>query len=129
MATLAFNHFNIRAPRTQLDAVRDFYRDVIGLSEGFRPDFPFYGHWLYLGDLPVLHLMEWGEFDGSVSQANAALDHVAFSCSDLEGTIAHLNKLGVEFGRRDIPLPNGGNITQLNVSDPVGMGVELNFAS
>ena len=35
--------------------------EVIGLTEGFRPDVPIHGYWLYLGDLPVLHLMEWSD--------------------------------------------------------------------
>ena len=67
MGVLAFNHFNIRAPKPVLEDVKNFYLDVIGLTEGFRPDVPIHGYWLYLEDLPVLHLMEWkmkmGHFD------------------------------------------------------------------
>ena len=59
MSLIAFNHFNIRAPASLLTTVRDFYVDVIGLVEGPRPDAPVAGYWLYLGDVPVLHLMEW----------------------------------------------------------------------
>ena len=40
-----------------LEATRDFYRDVLGLEEGFRPDLAFPGYWLYCGDLPVVHLV------------------------------------------------------------------------
>ena len=39
-----------------LEATRDFYRDVLGLEEGFRPDLEFPGYWLYCGDVPVVHL-------------------------------------------------------------------------
>jgi catechol 2,3-dioxygenase-like lactoylglutathione lyase family enzyme len=39
-----------------LEATRDFYRDVLGLEVGFRPDLDFSGYWLYCGDVPVVHL-------------------------------------------------------------------------
>jgi len=39
MAIAGLNHFNIMGSRSLIDEVRDFYVDVIGLSEGWRPDF------------------------------------------------------------------------------------------
>ena len=38
---------------------RDFYRDVLGMAEGFRPELDFPGFWLYLGDVPCIHIAEW----------------------------------------------------------------------
>ena len=55
------------------------------------------------------------------------LDHVAFSCDDLENFIIKLNNLGVAYTRRDFNL-SGDVFTQLEVTDPVGNGVELNFS-
>ena len=55
MGVLAFNHFNIRAPKPLLEEVRTFYVDVVGLAEGFRPAVPVPGYWLYLEALPILH--------------------------------------------------------------------------
>ena len=57
MGVLAFNHLNIRAPKPVLEDVKNFYVEFIGLSEGFRPDVPIHGYWLYLDGLPVLHLI------------------------------------------------------------------------
>ena len=65
MPLIAFNHFNIRAPSALLRTVRDFYVDVIGLEAGPRPYVPVAGYWLYLSDLPVLHLIEWPDGPGS----------------------------------------------------------------
>ena len=65
MGVLAFNHFNIRAPKPLLEEVRTFYVDVVGLAEGFRPAVPVPGYWLYLEALPILHLMEWGDVLGT----------------------------------------------------------------
>lgn len=126
MGVLAFNHINIRAPRPVLEEVRNFYLEVIGLTEGFRPDVPIHGYWLYLGDLPVLHLMEWSDITEPPTFERGYLDHVAFSCDGLEDFINKLKNLDVVYTRRDFDF-NGGIFTQLEVTDPVGNGVELNF--
>ena len=128
MGVLAFNHFNIRAPKPLLEEIKKFYVEVVGLSEGFRPAVPVHGYWLYLEDLPVLHLMEWGDVSGTPARERGSLDHVAFSCDDLEGFIAKLENLKVVYTRRDFDLA-GGTFTQLEVTDPVGNGVELNFSA
>ncbi|MEY3105344.1 MAG: hypothetical protein RJA72_1376, partial [Pseudomonadota bacterium] len=47
-------HFLIQT--TQLQATRDWYVDVLGMTEGWHPDFKFPVVWLYLGDKDVLHL-------------------------------------------------------------------------
>lgn len=127
MSVLAFNHFNIRAPRPLLEAVKQFYLEVIGLTEGFRPDVPIHGYWLYLEDLPVLHLMEWLDIAKAPKYEKGYLDHVAFSCDDLENFIIKLKYLEVAYKRRDFNL-SGDVFTQLEVTDPVGNGVELNFS-
>ena len=44
MGVLAFNHFNIRAPKPVFEDVKNFYLDVIGLTEGFRPEVPIHGY-------------------------------------------------------------------------------------
>ena len=51
MGVSRLEHVTIRCRRRQ--ATRDFYVGLIGLEEGPRPDFPFRGHWLYLGGVPV----------------------------------------------------------------------------
>ena len=127
MGVLAFNHFNIRAPKPVLEDVKNFYLEVIGLTEGFRPDVPIHGYWLYLEDLPVLHLMEWNVIAESPKYEKGYLDHVAFSCDGLEEFINKLKNLEVLYTRRDFNI-GGGVFTQLEVTDPVGNGVELNFS-
>ena len=127
MSVLAFNHFKIRAPRPLLEAVKQFYLEVIGLTEGFRPDVPIQGYWLYLEDLPVWHLMEWLDIAKAPTFEKGYLDHVAFSCDDLENFIIKLKNLEVPYTRRDFNL-SGDVFTQLEVTDPVGNGVELNFS-
>ena len=45
-----------------VDATRDFYRDVLAFQEGFRPDLGFLGHWLYLGEIAALHIADWKSY-------------------------------------------------------------------
>ena len=127
MPVLKFDHFNIRAPRELLDEVKTFYEEVVGLKVGPRPNFPFFGYWLYVENQPILHLMDWGEAPQNDEPSARFLDHVAFACEDLDGFIQKLEGLKVNFSSRSFDLPTGGKLTQLNITDPCGTGVELNF--
>ena len=44
MALEALDHYTIHC--ADMTATRDFYRDVLGLTEGFRPQLPFAGQCL-----------------------------------------------------------------------------------
>ncbi|MEJ0066344.1 MAG: hypothetical protein WDM85_13765 [Caulobacteraceae bacterium] len=73
MAVRGVDHINIGTH--QLEETRAFFRDAIGLTEGWRPNFPFGGAWLYAGDTAVVHLVD---LDSPKRPSNeAALDHFA----------------------------------------------------
>ena len=114
------DHINIATPL--LTQTRDFWRDVMGLIERWRPDFPFDGHWLYAGDRPVVHLME--RPTAGVGSDRATLNHVAFAITDIAAARARLTALGVAF--REIGVPNAP-ILQLFLRDPNGVTIELNY--
>lgn len=124
MAVHDLHHFNIRVPVDLLDQLRDFYIHVVGLVEGERPPFRFAGHWLYAGGHPVLHMMAAREGQ-EVSKEVGSIDHVAFACSDYDGTCRHLHDLGIAFRTNTVP---GTTHRQIFFRDPVGNGVELNFS-
>lgn len=118
------NHLNIRAPLPQLQQVRDFYVNILGLQPGWRPEVPVAGYWLYLGERPVLHLMVCS--DAAVSAAGSGhIDHFAFTATDPDAMEQQLQRAAVPYQRRDFP---GFNTVQLVVADPLGIPVELNFA-
>lgn len=129
MTIAGLNHFNIMASRSLIDEVRDFYVDVIGLSEGWRPDFDFEGHWLYAGDAPILHLMVSEEdstsADSGITLKTGYLDHIALTAADLAAVEARLTEQGQVYKKKVIL---EFNVTQLFLHDPIGLGVELNFA-
>lgn len=131
-------HFSVRT--STLQASRDFYCRVLGFREGFRPDFPFPGAWLYLGgddpDDAVIHLIGTRADDGSglddylgarpeeSLRGGAAVDHLAFAATDLAAMRRHLRALGVGFRERTVPTLG---LRQLFVEDPSGVTIELNF--
>lgn len=125
MPILGFAHYNLRAPLELLDALRDFYRDVLGLTVGARPPFATHGYWLYAGERDVLHLsvarpgQDWQRGDIS------SFDHAAFRCTDPQGFEHKLQRLGLEYRRAEVR--QTGQL-QLFLRDPAGNGVELNFA-
>ncbi|MEY3419689.1 MAG: hypothetical protein RJA46_1462, partial [Pseudomonadota bacterium] len=60
MTNLSLNHFSIRS--LEIEKTTQFYSEVLGLTVGPRPEFPFPGVWLYNGDEndwanAVLHLI------------------------------------------------------------------------
>jgi extradiol dioxygenase family protein len=124
MRVIGFSHYNLRAPRPLLEALRAFYCDVVGLSVGPRPPFRSFGHWLYAGEQAVLHLSESAPREDSGAAVNTTFDHAAFSCSGLVGYERKLTQRGIQY--RVARVPETGQ-TQLFFKDPAGNGVELNF--
>jgi catechol 2,3-dioxygenase-like lactoylglutathione lyase family enzyme len=131
LAVQALEHITIRC--AQLQRTRDFYVELIGLNEGERPDFPFRGHWLYLGGIPVVHLVEASDNAGAwgrdmvipkVEDGTGSFDHVAFRGDDFHAMRERLQKAGTTFKERAVP---GGRLSQLFVPDPEGVLVEINF--
>lgn len=119
MTIESIHHVNIRAPATEIEKLRRFYCDIVGLREGWRPPFRSRGHWLYAGDQPVLHLVEGVVESGA---ASAGVDHVAFRCADLTPMIERLRSRGIDFQLSQVPSQED---QQLLFRDPLGIGVEL----
>lgn len=120
-----------------LAATKDWYVRVLGMREGPHPEFGFPVYWLYLGERDVLHLTEGGgkvserrkRYLGQESEAvrgSGVIDHVAFRATGLGETIAHLERLGIDFKERQV---DDQGLYQLFLFDPNGVKVELNFAA
>ena len=63
---------------------RQFFRHLLGLQPGYRPDFGFPGDWLYAGDTPLVHLIP-GDTAGDHRHWPAeTIDHVAFAVADID---------------------------------------------
>ena len=130
MPALSLNHYTIR-PR-DLDATKDFYVDIVGLSVGDRPPLPFPGYWLYCGDIATVHLIGNRENETPIldprpgAPKSTRLDHIAFAAVDLATMKQRLADRAIAYEERI--LPRLGQ-TQLFFPDPDGIDVELNFPS
>jgi catechol 2,3-dioxygenase-like lactoylglutathione lyase family enzyme len=120
---ISINHIQLVADKELVMKLRDFYCDVVGLAEGFRPAFERFGFWLYIGDKDVVHLITPKEGDGR-SHQKSSFDHVAFKTGDYQGVLKKLKSLNVLFKEKSIP---GSTAHQIFLRDPAGNRVELNF--
>ena len=120
MIVRGLDHINIGTDK--LDETVAFFRDVLGLTVGWRPDFPFGGAWLYAGETAIVHLVQLDAARKPSSEA--ALDHFAFRIDDYEATLAKLDAAGVKYRPIDIA---GTPIRQLFVRDLNGVNIELNY--
>jgi len=99
---------------SDVDAARDFYTRVLGLTErADRPDFSFGGAWLDAGGQQV-HLIE-AEVPPELGQ------HFALAVGDLDAVVAELRAQDVAVTD---PVPVGPG-RQAFVTDPAGNRVEL----
>jgi catechol 2,3-dioxygenase-like lactoylglutathione lyase family enzyme len=114
------DHVNIRT--ADLKATTALFCDVLGLSAGWRPPFPFPGAWLYAGDKDVVHLVEVEQ--AAAASAGAALDHFAFEVSDYDEALARVEATGLSFRTTATP---GTSVRQIFVRDPNGVTIELNW--
>ncbi len=115
------NHVNIVTAK--LDETRDFFVNVLGLTEGDRPDVGFPGYWLYAGDKAVMHLQS-RDFSPEGRGPSGPLDHAAFDVSDLAAAKDRLNAAGVPFFEA-VVRPGWA---QLFLKDPNGVRIELGGA-
>lgn len=119
MPISGMNHFTVLT--SDLDASRAFYVDLLGLTEGFRPDLGFPGAWLYAGDQAVLHIVAGR---GVPANPRGVIDHMAFSARDLRAVAARLTERGIAYDLRRLPTTGAW---QLFCLDPSGARVELDF--
>jgi catechol-2,3-dioxygenase len=124
MPVLDINHYNLRGSMAQLERIRDWYRETVGLTVGERPPFRFRGFWLYANGRPVLHLSEAAPGEDRPMPGSGTFDHVAFTCEDFAGMRERLERLGISHRVADVPLTR---TRQIFLTDPAGNGVELNF--
>ena len=116
------DHINLRTAR--LKEMVDWYGRVLGMPSGDRPNFPFPGAWLYADGVPIVHL---NGCDSVAPQSDdLTMEHFAIQAKGLKDFITHLQKLGERFAVGQVP---GAPIVQVNVWDPDGNHVHIDFAA
>jgi catechol 2,3-dioxygenase-like lactoylglutathione lyase family enzyme len=127
-------HFLVAAD--DIDATRDWYARVLGMKSGPHPDFGFPVHWMYVGDVDVVHIGPSAkkandiqkQFLGRTSQnkdaGTGAIDHIALRATGLRKMLEHLRQEKIHFTQRRA---NGQALFQLFLYDPNGIKIELNY--
>jgi catechol 2,3-dioxygenase-like lactoylglutathione lyase family enzyme len=75
---MQLDHFTIVTPA--IEALRRFFVEVAGMTDGARPAFGIPGHWLYLDGHAVLHLVAGPAT--AAHHAGTRIDHVALRVDD-----------------------------------------------
>jgi catechol 2,3-dioxygenase-like lactoylglutathione lyase family enzyme len=127
-------HFLVAAD--DIDASRDWYARVLGMKSGPHPDFGFPVHWMYIGEVDLVHIGPSAKMAGEIQkkylgrtsqkseQGTGAIDHIAFRASGLRGMLEHLRREKIAFTQRRA---NGQALFQLFFFDPNGIKIELNY--
>jgi len=119
---MQLDHINISAPPDLLVEVRDFYCNLLGLAEGFRPMFSRKGFWLYSEGKPIIHLVE--SLDHHRNEKQGYFDHFALRATGLTKLIAKLDAAGIGYKMSYLAETD---LSQVFCKDPAGTGVEINF--
>ena len=139
MNTLSLNHFSIRT--LEIEKTTTFFTQLLGLTVGPRPEFPFPGAWLYNGphddwSNSVLHLIAidktnpkglqqyLGDRDPLTLKGSGAVDHIAFFATGLEEKLKQLKALSLPYQERTVPVIG---LHQIFLEDPNGIVIELNY--
>src|SRR6185295_15834150 len=134
MALSHIEHFLVASD--DIDASRDWYARVLGMKSGPHPDFGFPVHWMYIGDVDVVHIGPSAKMAGDIQkkylgrtsqssgQGTGAIDHIAFRATGLRAMLEHLQREKIAFSQRRA---NGQALFQLFFYDPNGIKIELNY--
>ncbi len=115
----SLEHVNVRT--AQLPQMIAWYENVLGMRNGWRPNFPFGGAWMYSGDnKPTVHLVEVAE----PPPVGLRLEHFAFSASGMRSCVERCKQHGVKY---ELIAVSEANLVQVNVYDPDGNHIHIDF--
>ena len=119
-----------------IDATRDFYIHALGMNVGARPPLEFPGYWMYVGDVPCVHIGDWAAYKAHSesmgipvskrASGTGPFDHIAFNGSNYAEITRRLQDRGVNYGSNTVP---GIGLRQLFLEDPNGVKIEINISA
>lgn len=95
MSVGMLDHFNIRTRK--LAETVSFYEELLGLTNGDRPNFAFPGAWLYSEGKPVVHLVDISPTSEPQKPDSGAVHHIAFASRDFSGMKQRLQSIRIRF--------------------------------
>ena len=132
---MRLNHALVMA--SDVSEMTKFFKESLGLSEGYRPPFEFEGAWLYDDqNMPCIHIanrdnvnpqqaeyLRQNSAPTSLSGINT-IDHLAFSTEDYSGLVRRLVRHKLPFIERDVP---ASEEHQVFVFGPDDLKIEIVF--
>lgn len=121
MLVKSLDHVNIECK--DIDQTANFYRDILGMTSGERPNFDRPGHWMYVAGHPVIHLITPAPDNAMLTGSHdAAISHFALCINDYDETRQHLDANDIQYEEVKVP---GTDVRQMFFDDPNGVVVEL----
>lgn len=118
MKVTRFHHVSVNSNGTELEELRSFYREVLGLGDRPRPEIPgVSGHWHVVGD-QELHLVDAPSAGTGI---DPTANHYCVAVDDLDAAITELEDRGIAY-RRAV---QGESTVQIWITDPAGNTIEL----
>ncbi len=102
--------------------VQTFPPQVDLVHQGDRPDFPFDGAWIYVGETATVHLIVIA--NEAENAASLKLEHFAFSATGIAGFVELLKGRGIAHSLDPVP---GFPVVQVNLHDPDGNHIHVDF--
>jgi len=121
MAIQGFAHINVST--SDLDRSRKFYAEILGLKDGYRPQFATNGAWMYLGDQAIVHITTARNPSPPKGKTDA-FDHFALWTTDIDFYRKLLKTNNIKFVEFGVPETLQ---YQLFFKDPDGTEIELIF--
>ena len=121
MPLTVLDHVNVRTAR--LGEMTAFYAEALGLRPGVRPPFSFGGAWLYCDGRAAIHLVEVAT---APRGEEPRIEHFAFKAEGLANFLAVLRRMDVAYRISIVP---EWNVRQVNIRDPDGNHIEVQFAA
>ncbi|UTJ06323.1 hypothetical protein [Arcobacter roscoffensis] len=129
---ITFDHISLRAK--DLEGMKEFITQLLGLKVGYRPKFPFPGYWLYSEGVDDALIHMFGE-DASFykkglinedfnkeSDGKNIVNHVCFYSDNYEEVMDRIEKMNLDYSINTVPnLP----IKQIFIKAPENLIIEI----
>ncbi|QKJ23643.1 hypothetical protein [Poseidonibacter lekithochrous] len=129
---ITFDHVSLRAKN--LESMKDFLVELLGLEIGARPNFPFPGYWLYTEgtENALIHIYDEDasfykkdlikeDFKEESSGKNI-VNHICFSSDNYEEIMERIAKLNTDYSINLVP---NSPIEQIFIKAPENLIIEI----
>ena len=117
---LSLGHVTVRS--ADFERTERFYCGLLGMRIGPRPAIELPGHWFYVGDEAVVHVLP--RRAGEPTPGGGAIDHFALNARDRPAFEDRLRAAGQPFESHRLA---DSDTWQIFLTDPDGARVELSF--